>query len=146
MIMTAYCAMNYVFFCSSYKYLNNLFTSKVDSPYKSPYFFFVILYPESSPLSPFVTSLSSFSFSFSSSWTWTFYPPICHCISIGRMVVRAVCYYLCSMMLAVILGIILVVTIRPGDRARETTGDASSHDDQTELHGDTGDTFLDLIR
>ncbi|KAK3787121.1 hypothetical protein RRG08_059614 [Elysia crispata] len=64
----------------------------------------------------------------------------------GRMVVRAVCYYLCSMMLAVILGIILVVTIRPGDRARETTGDASSHDDQTELHGDTGDTFLDLIR
>nr|KAG5701569.1 hypothetical protein BaRGS_024819 [Batillaria attramentaria] len=59
----------------------------------------------------------------------------------GKLGLRAVVYYLTTTLAAVILGIILVISIRPGERG-----------DRPEKGGDLGrevepaDTFLDLIR
>ncbi|KAK7100835.1 excitatory amino acid transporter 3-like [Littorina saxatilis] len=59
----------------------------------------------------------------------------------GKMGLRAVVYYLTTTLLAVILGIILVVSIQPGKR-----GDKPVTEGKNFREVDPADTFLDLIR
>jgi len=61
----------------------------------------------------------------------------------GRIGLRAIVYYMSTTVFAVILGIILVVTIRPGVGA--DTGDASG-DQTTKRNVLTSDTLMDLLR
>lgn len=62
----------------------------------------------------------------------------------GKVGVRAVVYYLSTTVLAVILGIILVVTIKPGTGG---TLDAAAEDDHTKKNNvTTADTLMDLLR
>lgn len=58
----------------------------------------------------------------------------------GKMGLRAVVYYLSTTFIAVILGIVLVVTIQPGSRSVVQDNEASA-EDQT-----ITDSFLDLLR
>jgi Na+/H+-dicarboxylate symporter len=59
----------------------------------------------------------------------------------GKIGGRAICYYLCTTISAVILGIILVITIHPG------RGDISSIARGGESYnGTTVDTLMDLVR
>lgn len=62
----------------------------------------------------------------------------------GRIGIRAVLYYLTSMLAAVILGILLTISIRPGERGR--IADKQDETSSTEKKVNTADTFLDLIR
>ena len=62
----------------------------------------------------------------------------------GKVGVRAVVYYLSTTVLAVILGIILVVTIKPGIGGNL---DAAAEDDHTKKNNvTTADTLMDLLR
>lgn len=63
--------------------------------------------------------------------------------SSGRMGLRAIVYYLTTTLAAVILGIVLTVSIRPGDKGG--TADDAPVTSQSEVVN-TADTFLDLIR
>ena len=60
----------------------------------------------------------------------------------GKMGLRAVVYYLSTTFIAVVLGIILVTTIKPGSRTtiqdEDDTGEKRS--------ANIADSFLDLIR
>lgn len=58
----------------------------------------------------------------------------------GKMGLRAVVYYLTTTLLAVVLGIILTVTIRPGERG----GDIDKAGGTKVVN--PADTFLDLLR
>ncbi len=61
----------------------------------------------------------------------------------GRIGLRAVVYYMTTTIMAVILGIVLVTTIKPGERSADpTTQDISS--DQRNVT--TADTLMDLVR
>ena len=62
----------------------------------------------------------------------------------GRLGVRAVTYYLTTTLLAVVLGIVLVVSIQPGDRTGGGCVDVTERSPVEKLH--TLDAFLDLIR
>lgn len=59
----------------------------------------------------------------------------------GKIASRSIIYYMTTTVSAVILGIILVVTIRPGDGT--TVGEQKATVTRTVL---TADTLLDLIR
>lgn len=64
---------------------------------------------------------------------------------VGKIAARALIYYFVTTLSAVILGIVLVTTIRPGKRSQLT----SSSGDDGPLKGEkisTVDTILDLIR
>lgn len=61
-----------------------------------------------------------------------------------RIGTRAIIYYMLTTVLAVILGIILVTTIRPGGDGMENGQTASSK--QTTRYVTTPDTMLDLVR
>ncbi|XP_072172686.1 excitatory amino acid transporter 4-like [Diadema setosum] len=58
----------------------------------------------------------------------------------GKLGLRAVCYYLATTLIAVILGIVLVTTIQPGNR-----GSAADDEDGTEEEVNTAYAFMDLI-
>ncbi|CAF1277447.1 unnamed protein product, partial [Didymodactylos carnosus] len=60
----------------------------------------------------------------------------------GKMGVRAVIYYLSTTIIAAIIGIILVLTIRPGKRG----GSVERDPDAKSAEGRTADTVLDLFR
>jgi len=62
----------------------------------------------------------------------------------GRVGLRAICYYLTTTVLAVILGIVLVVTIRPGGGVGEGGPGQGTRD--TRRNVTTADTLMDLIR
>lgn len=62
----------------------------------------------------------------------------------GKVGLRAICYYLTTTVLAVILGIILVSTIRPGGGGVEAKPGADARD--TRRNVTTADTLMDLIR
>merc|ERR1719290_421597 len=59
----------------------------------------------------------------------------------GKVGGRAIGYYMGTTFLAVILGIILVVTIHPGVQGQEKSGDSVEKRNVT-----TADTLMDLIR
>ena len=59
----------------------------------------------------------------------------------GRIGMRAIVYYMTTTVSAVILGIVLVLTIHPGERSDKTAGDMTSIRKVT-----TVDMLLDLIR
>ncbi|XP_070572982.1 excitatory amino acid transporter-like [Ptychodera flava] len=63
--------------------------------------------------------------------------------SSGRMGRRALVYYFCTTLFAAILGIILVVSIHPGDREKKEQLDIEEGD---ERKVDTLDAILDLLR
>ncbi|XP_070573847.1 excitatory amino acid transporter-like [Ptychodera flava] len=63
--------------------------------------------------------------------------------SSGRMGTRALVYYFCTTLFAAILGIILVVSIHPGDREKKEQLDIEEGD---ERKVDTLDAILDLLR
>ncbi|XP_070573459.1 excitatory amino acid transporter-like [Ptychodera flava] len=63
--------------------------------------------------------------------------------SSGRMGRRALVYYFCTTLFAAILGIILVVSIHPGDREKKEQLDIEEGD---EKKVDTLDAILDLLR
>lgn len=58
----------------------------------------------------------------------------------GKMGLRAIVYYFATTGIAVVLGITLVMSIKPGERS--TVED----DDKTADEGNIADSFLDLIR
>lgn len=60
----------------------------------------------------------------------------------GKMGLRAVVYYMSTTFIAVILGIILVVTIKPGSRTTVQDDD----DLEKQQTANIADSFLDLIR
>ena len=60
----------------------------------------------------------------------------------GKVGLRAVIFYFSTTILAVILGIILVVTIRPGDGNVEGVDDEAGE----KRNVTTADTLMDLIR
>ncbi|XP_055586752.1 excitatory amino acid transporter 3-like [Uranotaenia lowii] len=60
----------------------------------------------------------------------------------GKIGGRAVLYYVLTTVMAVILGIVLVVTIQPGKGAEETSGDSQG----AIRNVTTADTMLDLVR
>ena len=61
----------------------------------------------------------------------------------GKVGIRAVIYYLSTTVLAVILGIILVVTIQPG----KGDLDKAAEDDHSKKNNvTTADTLMDLLR
>ena len=61
----------------------------------------------------------------------------------GKIGLRAVVYYLSTTIIAVIEGIVLVTTIKPGDRSQgDVAGDAPS----TSANVTTADTLMDLLR
>lgn len=62
--------------------------------------------------------------------------------SSGRMGIRALIYYFGTTIMAAILGIILVLTIRPGTRG----GRVTFKPDSKAAEGRTIDTVLDLFR
>lgn len=59
----------------------------------------------------------------------------------GKIATKAILYYLITTILAIILGIILVITIRPGDSSIEHQNDAEVSRNVT-----TVDTLLDMVR
>ena len=61
----------------------------------------------------------------------------------GKIGVRAVVYYLSTTVMAVILGIILVVTIQPGVGSLDKAAD---DDHSTKNNVTTADTLMDLLR
>jgi len=62
--------------------------------------------------------------------------------SSGKMGVRALIYYLATTLIAAIIGIILVLTIRPGSRGNQV----EIKPDSKSAEGRTIDTVLDLFR
>lgn len=60
-----------------------------------------------------------------------------------KIAIRSICYYACTTVCAVILGIVLVVTIRPGVGARDLQEQSVRKVTRDVL---TVDTLLDLIR
>lgn len=67
--------------------------------------------------------------------------------SSGKIGGRAIAYYMITTFMAVILGIILVMTIRPGADRYEPTLQQSAQQSSTKLRSTTTtDTMLDLIR
>lgn len=60
----------------------------------------------------------------------------------GKMGLRAVVYYMTTTFIAVVLGIILVVSIKPGSR---TTVHDSGDSEKTQS-ANIADSFLDLLR
>lgn len=62
----------------------------------------------------------------------------------GRIGLRTVCYYLGTTIISIILGIILVLTIKPGIRGNKTESVSAQPKDDVKLT--TEDTILDLIR
>ena len=62
----------------------------------------------------------------------------------GKVGMRAVIYYLSTTILAVILGIVLVVSIRPGDSG--DIGRAEQQDPAMKKNVTTADTLMDLLR
>lgn len=65
----------------------------------------------------------------------------------GKIGGRAIAYYMITTFMAVILGIILVMTIRPGADRNESNAMESVHQTSTKLRSTTTtDTMLDLIR
>jgi solute carrier family 1 (high affinity glutamate transporter) protein 2 len=62
--------------------------------------------------------------------------------SSGKMGVRALIYYLGTTLIAAIIGIILVLVIRPGSRGRRE----EYHPDAKAVEARTIDTVLDLFR
>ena len=63
--------------------------------------------------------------------------------SSGRMGMRAILYYLSTTLAAVVLGIVLTLIIRPGEKGRgHDDGNVTSEAEVV----NTADTFLDLIR
>lgn len=62
-----------------------------------------------------------------------------------RIGTRAILYYMMTTVMAVILGIILVTTIKPGGDGM-TTGESSSGGKQSTRYVTTPDTMLDLVR
>lgn len=62
--------------------------------------------------------------------------------SSGKMGLRALIYYFATTIIAAIVGIILVLTIRPGKRG----GQVQIKADAKSAEGRTVDTILDLIR
>ncbi|XP_054163884.1 excitatory amino acid transporter 3-like [Oppia nitens] len=63
----------------------------------------------------------------------------------GKIGIRCVAYYITSTILAIILGIILVVTIKPGSRVDMDLND-KPNDKSNKVKLTTMDTILDLIR
>ena len=61
----------------------------------------------------------------------------------GKIGLRAVVYYMSTTFIAVILGIILVVSIKPGSRTNNITDDDDAEATQS---ANIADSFLDLIR
>ena len=61
----------------------------------------------------------------------------------GKMGLRAVVYYMSTTFVAVILGIILVVSIKPGTRTNNIREDDGTGNTQS---ANIADSFLDLIR
>ena len=61
--------------------------------------------------------------------------------SAGKLGLRAVVYYLSTTFIAVVLGIILVMAIRPGNYNTEVVDTGQSQD-----RANAADSFLDLIR
>ena len=61
----------------------------------------------------------------------------------GKVGLRAVAYYFATTILAVILGIILVVTIQPGVGSLDKAAD---DDHSTKNNVTTADTLMDLLR
>ncbi len=59
----------------------------------------------------------------------------------GTMGLRAIVYYMSTTFIAVVLGIILVVSIRPGDRTQ-----VAGNEDAEDEPANVADSFLDLIR
>ena len=59
----------------------------------------------------------------------------------GRMGLRAVVYYMSTTFIAVVLGIILVISIKPGERAT-----IDDDDEKYDEAGNVADSFLDLLR
>ena len=57
----------------------------------------------------------------------------------GKLGKRTIIYYLTTTVIAVIIGVILVVTIRPGDTAVQ-------HDKKPSRHVNALDSILDLVR
>jgi Na+/H+-dicarboxylate symporter len=62
----------------------------------------------------------------------------------GKVGLRAVAYYMATTVLAVILGIILVVTIRPGGGEGVDGGDLE--EGAVKRNITTADTLMDLLR
>ncbi len=62
--------------------------------------------------------------------------------SSGKMGIRALIYYLATTLIAAIIGIILVLTIRPGSRGNKV----DINPDSKSAEGRTIDTVLDLFR
>ena len=65
----------------------------------------------------------------------------------GKIGLRTMVYYLSITVLAVILGIVLAVTIRPGERG--SSGDIEKIEDQDPVkkkNVTTADTLMDLLR
>lgn len=60
----------------------------------------------------------------------------------GKMGVRAIVYYIVTTFIAVFIGIVMVIVIRPGKGKRETPMSASGRADSVTA----ADAFLDLIR
>lgn len=61
----------------------------------------------------------------------------------GKIGGRAIAYYMITTVLAVVLGIVLVVIIRPGDNGPPSNINA---DEQTTRDTTTPDTLMDLVR
>lgn len=61
----------------------------------------------------------------------------------GRIAGRAIAYYLTTTFAAVVLGIVLVVSIKPGVGH---TGDTDVEEDEEKRHVLTVDTLLDLVK
>ncbi|KAJ8921827.1 hypothetical protein NQ315_008459 [Exocentrus adspersus] len=61
----------------------------------------------------------------------------------GKIARRAVCYYLTTTPMAVVLGMILVVTIKPG---KGNVGDWDTDPNGTKSNANTADTLLDLVK
>lgn len=65
----------------------------------------------------------------------------------GKIGGRAIAYYLITTFMAVILGIILVLTIRPGIDRNETNSTKTTQESNSKLRtSTTTDTMLDLLR
>ena len=62
----------------------------------------------------------------------------------GKIGLRTVCYYLATTIISIILGIILVLTIKPGIRGTRT--ESVSAEPKEDVKSTTEDTILDLIR
>lgn len=61
----------------------------------------------------------------------------------GKIGSRAVAYYLLTTVMAVVLGIIIVITVQPGKRVGESEADEEKHEGRNIT---ITDTLLDLVR